>query len=61
QSDITENGYVFSAVIIFLGNAMVLLIGVPLLTGQVGLVAVFRGVAQETLHVLWWLGGFIRR
>ena len=32
QSDITSQGYLFSAVIIFLGNIAVLLIGVPLLT-----------------------------
>ncbi len=34
QSDITQQGYLFSSVIIFLGNASVLLIGVPWLTGQ---------------------------
>jgi len=33
QSDITSQGYVFSAVIIFLGNITVLLLGIPLLTG----------------------------
>jgi hypothetical protein len=32
QSDITSQGYFFSAVVIFLGNIGVLLIGVPLLT-----------------------------
>jgi len=32
QSDITSQGYLFSAVIIFLGNIGMLLIGVPLLT-----------------------------
>ena len=32
QSDITSQGYFFSAVIIFLGNIGMLLIGVPLLT-----------------------------
>jgi len=30
QSDITSQGYLFSGVVIFLGNAFVLLIGVPL-------------------------------
>jgi hypothetical protein len=34
QSDITSQGYLFSTVVIFLGNAWVLLLGVPLLTGQ---------------------------
>lgn len=32
QSDITSQGWVFSAVIIFLGNAVLLLAGVPLIT-----------------------------
>lgn len=32
QSDITSQGYLFSGVVIFLGNAMVLIIGVPLLS-----------------------------
>ena len=35
QSDITSQGYLFSAVIIFLGNIGVLLVGVPLLTPNV--------------------------
>jgi hypothetical protein len=34
QTDITSQGWLFSAVIIFLGNAFVLAIGVPLLTGH---------------------------
>jgi hypothetical protein len=34
QTDITSQGYIFSAVIIFLGNALVLLAAVPLLTGH---------------------------
>ena len=33
QSDITSQGYLFSAVIIFLGNITILLLGIPLLTG----------------------------
>ncbi len=36
QSDITSQGYLFSAVVIFLGNVAVLLFGIPLLTGRVG-------------------------
>jgi len=35
QSDITEHGYLFSAVVIFLGNAIILLIGIPLLTSRI--------------------------
>jgi len=34
QTDITSQGYIFSAVVIFLGNALVLLASVPLLTGH---------------------------
>ena len=45
QTDITSQGYLFSAVIIFLGNLGGLLFGVPLLMGKVGL-----------LNALgWWL------
>ena len=45
QTDITSQGYLFSAVIIFLGNVGVLLFGVPLLTEKV-----------KWLNVLgWWL------
>jgi len=35
QSDITSQGYLFSAVIIFLGNVTVLLLGIPLLAAKV--------------------------
>ena len=37
QSDVTSQGWLFSAVIIFLGNITLLLIGLPLITGQPGL------------------------
>ena len=47
QTDLTSQGYLFSAVIIFLGNVSVLLFGVPLLTAKVG-----------WLNALgWWLEG----
>lgn len=47
QSDITEHGYLFSATIIFLGNALVLLLGLPWLTAETNLTTV--------LH--WWWDG----
>ena len=50
QSDITDQGYVFSAVVIFLGNISVLLLGIPILTGQLDLGTV--------LH--WWLEGAVQ-
>jgi hypothetical protein len=46
QSDITEQGYLFAAVIIFLGNVSLLLIGIPLLTSRLSV--------MTALH--WWLG-----
>jgi len=47
QSDITSQGWLFSAVVIFLGNVCVLLFGVPLLTTKVGLLDALG----------WWLEG----
>lgn len=52
QSDITQHGYVFSAVIIFLGNVLVLLLGLPLLTGSVGLARVLGWWLHDT-GALW--------
>ena len=45
QSDITQQGYLFSAVIIWLGNAGVLLLGLPMLTARVGVLTALG----------WWL------
>ena len=50
QSDVTSQGYLFSAVIIFLGNAGVLLVGLPLLTSMASLPDVLR----------WWLTGTVQ-
>ncbi|HZR19030.1 MAG TPA: hypothetical protein VFE51_17210 [Verrucomicrobiae bacterium] len=52
QTDITEQGYLFSAVVIFLGNMCVLLVAIPLLTGQVGVTTAFRWCGQETAGVV---------
>jgi hypothetical protein len=49
QSDITEEGYLFSATIIFLGNALVLLLGLPWLTAETNLTTVLR----------WWWEGIV--
>jgi hypothetical protein len=54
QSDITSQGYVFSAVVIFLGNVLVLMVAVPLLTGRTGLLTVLGWWMQDT-------GGILRR
>jgi uncharacterized membrane protein len=55
QSDITSHGYLFSAVVIFLGNAGVLLFGIPLLTHSPHLLNVFSRWCSDTGKVLDWL------
>jgi len=52
QSDITQHGYLFSAVIVFLGNMTVLVIGVPLLTGRVPVLTAFAWWGQAILELL---------
>lgn len=53
QSDITEQGYFFSFIVIFLGNILVLIIGLPLLTGSSELVRVFADWFHATADVLY--------
>jgi len=53
QSDISDQGYLFSAVIIFLGNVAVLLIAIPLLVPKVDVLTALSwwvGCTLETLH-----------
>ncbi len=56
QTDITDQGYFFSAVIIFLGNVTVLLLGIPLLAAKMSVLTAlgwwFAGIGQ----VFQWLG-----
>jgi len=55
QTDIGDQGYLFSAVIIFLGNVAVLLVGIPLLVSKVGILTALGWWLQctsETLHRL---------
>ena len=55
QSDISQQGYLFSAVVIFLGNIAVLLAGIPLLVSEVDLLTALSwwlGCTVETLHRL---------
>lgn len=56
QSDITQHGYLFSSVIIFLGNISVLLLGVPLLAQRVKVFTAFGWWLQCTGEVLHRLG-----
>ena len=53
QTDITSQGYIFSAVIVFLGNITVLLLGIPLVSsGRVSVLAALGWWMQETGAVL---------
>ena len=52
QSDITEQGYLFSAVVIFLGNVVVLLLAIPLLASQVSVPNAFRWWYESTAQVV---------
>jgi hypothetical protein len=57
QSDITDQGYLFSGVVIWLGNILVLLIGIPLLTAGVSVLNAMAWWLDGTRHVLQWLAG----
>jgi len=59
QSDITRQGYLFSAVIIWLGNAAVLLTGISLLMNRVDMLAAFGLVLRATGDVIQQLGRFL--
>ncbi|HEY5909109.1 MAG TPA: hypothetical protein VJA21_00740 [Verrucomicrobiae bacterium] len=52
QSDITDQGYLFSAVVIFLGNVIVLLVAIPVLTGATPVDQAFSWWAGCTLELL---------
>jgi hypothetical protein len=54
QSDIADQGYLFSTAVIFLGNVVVLLIGIPLLAAKVDAVTALRWWAESTQEVVRW-------
>ncbi len=56
QTDIRDQGYVFSAVVIFLGNVAVLLVGIPLLVPKVGVLTALGWWLECTGEVLHRLG-----
>jgi hypothetical protein len=58
QTDITQQGYLFSTVIIFLGNISVLLLGIPLLAAKVDVWTGLRWWFQCTEEVFIRLGRF---
>lgn len=55
QTDITGQGYLFSAVVIFLGNVTVLLVGIPLLAAKVDLTTALHWWLAGTQQVIQWL------
>jgi hypothetical protein len=55
QSDITSQGYLFSATVIFLGNVCVLLFGIPSLTRHPEIFKIFSLWCAETGKVFAWL------
>lgn len=57
QSDITSQGYLFSAVVIFLGNTLVLLFGIPLLARRPEIFKICGLWFTETGAVFRWLHG----
>lgn len=59
QSDLAQHGYLFSAVIIFLGNMAVLLAGVPVLTSRVGVLTALGWWFSSTQEVLRRLEGLL--
>jgi hypothetical protein len=59
QTDITQHGYLFSAVIIFLGNITVLLLGIPLLADQVDVPTALRWWFECARAAFLRLGGLL--
>ncbi len=60
QTDITENGWLFSFVVILLGNLAILLAGVPLLTSRVSLLRVTRWMWEDTAACYHWVAAGIQ-
>ena len=56
QTDISEQGYLFSGVIIFLGNVALLLVGIPLLASKVDVLTALGWWLECTGEVLHRLG-----
>ncbi len=59
QTDITEQGCLFSGAVIWLGNVLVLLVGIPLLTSRVGLLEALAWWLEGTARVFRWLAHLI--
>lgn len=56
QPDIVQEGWLFSGVVIWLGNLSALLLALPVLTRHVGLLTALGWAVEETGRVVGWLG-----
>ncbi len=54
QPDLESEGWLFSAVIIWLGNALTLLVALPLLTQAIPLMKVLLMVSQRMTRIIHW-------
>jgi hypothetical protein len=59
QTDITSQGWLFSAVILFLGNTGVLLLGLPFLTAQAGWLDALGWWLEGTGQICHWLARLV--
>jgi hypothetical protein len=59
QTDITEQGYLFSSVVIFLGNVFVLLLAIPVLAAQVTVVESLRWWYEGTASAVRYLAALV--
>jgi hypothetical protein len=60
QTDVSSQGFLFSAAVIFLGNITVLLVSIPLLTGIVDVQTVFRWWGERIFSLIALLAGGFR-
>jgi hypothetical protein len=56
QTDISEQGYLFSAVVILLGNMVVLLVGIPVLVAKTGVGTALAWWLESTVLIVRHLG-----
>jgi hypothetical protein len=52
QSDLAQEGYLFSIVVIWLGNISILIIGIPWLTGEINVATAFTWCWVETMRIV---------
>jgi len=60
QTDVTDQGWLFSAVVIWLGNIAVLLCGLPLLTGKIEPLSAWLWVLSDTRSMVAGVATYFR-